>query len=311
MIRLAKIQNFRGLRDVQVPLGSLTVLVGANATGKSTVLRALNPSHALEPRDTWQHSSLLMMKIILEHANGTGVCRYESNTGLHSHTGWPSYSYQLLRLDLNHLREENQVVSTQQLAPTGLNLTNVFASLGRARQIEVGRELARLIPVISDVESRPSPNKVGFQTLYFQDRWNKEAWYDPREVSEGTMLILAYLTLQYQTPPVDLIAVEEPERGLHPYLLGELVSFLRRLSSGQIGPKPVQIVLATHSAEFLDHLRPEEVVFLTRSESDGTVKVSQPPTKEPTWTAAFKEYRESLGSAWLAGGLGGVPSSPQ
>ena len=36
------IENFLSLRDVELPLKPLTVLVGPNASGKSNILRALN-----------------------------------------------------------------------------------------------------------------------------------------------------------------------------------------------------------------------------------------------------------------------------
>ena len=36
-----KIENFRGIHSLHVPLDSLTVLIGENNTGKSTVLEAI------------------------------------------------------------------------------------------------------------------------------------------------------------------------------------------------------------------------------------------------------------------------------
>lgn len=193
------------------------------------------------------------------------------------------------------------------MVPTGKNCANVFSSIGRGKQIEIAKRLSELVPTLADVEVRPA-HTAGYQTIYFQDRWHPSTWYAPSEISDGTMLMLAYLILQYQTPAPAILGVEEPERGLHPYLIGQLVCFLRELSAGKLGPQPVQVVLATHSAELLDHVRPEEVVFLDRQESDGSVKARKPPTDDSGWSSAFKEYKESLGAAWLSGTLGGVPS---
>ncbi|MFD8740963.1 AAA family ATPase, partial [Streptomyces sp. NPDC059618] len=36
------VENFRSLRDVTIPLGPLTVLVGANGVGKSNVLKVFD-----------------------------------------------------------------------------------------------------------------------------------------------------------------------------------------------------------------------------------------------------------------------------
>lgn len=76
-----------------------------------------------------------------------------------------------------------------------------------------------------------------------------------------------------------------------------------------MGRKAVQVVLATHSAELLDFMRPEAVRFLSRNPEDGSVIVSEAPTGDVNWERAFKKYKSPLSSAWLFGGLGGVPGT--
>ena len=41
MITTVAVQNYRSLHDLRVPLGRLTVVTGANGTGKSNLYRAL------------------------------------------------------------------------------------------------------------------------------------------------------------------------------------------------------------------------------------------------------------------------------
>jgi predicted ATPase len=175
----------------------------------------------------------------------------------------------------------------------------------RQRQAAVAKELCRLVPMFSDVDLEPIAD--GQHRLRFQDRWNSELWFAPAQVSDGTMLVLAFIVLQYQKPPADILTIEEPERALHPYLLEELIQLLRKMTTGEISKKPVQVVLATHSAELLEYVHPEEVRFLTRSPEDGSVQVSEAPTNSTNWQQVYKEYRESLGSIWLSGSMGGVP----
>jgi len=106
-----------------------------------------------------------------------------------------------------------------------------------------------------------------------------------------------------------LIGIEEPERGLHPFLLNELLVMLRRLTNGGLGRKRIQVLLATHSADLLEFVKPEEVRFLSRAAENGDVVVEQAPTTEPEWPKAVREYQGSLGKMWLSGGLGGVPGN--
>lgn len=298
MLRRVRIQNFRCLQDVELTLGPLTALVGANASGKSTLLQALT-SPSLAP-GRW-----------FEFNDGTVL---ETSPDPQQHQQREQQLKKqlrslLLHLDLAQLRSGNQVQRANILASDGSNLANVFDTLTRKQQALISQELCRLVPVLADVDVGPLTNAAGQHQLRFQDCWNPNAWYQPNEVSDGTMLLTAYLTLAYAQRPPHLLAIEEPERGLHPFLLSELVEFLRGLSTGEIGSQPIQIVLATHSAELLDVLKPEEVRFLSRDSKDGSVRVETAPVDAPGWEEAFQQYRESLGSAWLSGGLGGVPGA--
>jgi len=297
VIQSVQFKNFRCLRDVKLKLAPLTVLVGPNSSGKTTVLDGL-AFPQISNENKWRRDRSLKLIISYEYTNKPRV-DFASNYGPQNH------AIQSLALDLTALRRENVLAAAQQLSSTGDNLTNVFATLTRLQQAAVAKEFCRLVPMFSDVDLEPTAS--GRHQLRLQDRWNSDLWFAPTQVSDGTMLVLAFLVLQYQNPPVDIITIEEPERALHPYLLDELIQFLRKMTTGEIGKKPVQVVLATHSAELLEYVRPEEVRFLTRSPEDGSVQVNEAPTDTTNWQQVYKEYRESLGGLWLSGNLGGVP----
>ena len=91
--------------------------------------------------------------------------------------------------------------------------------------------------------------------------------------------------------------------------MSELVQALRKLATGQLGPKPVQVLLATHSAELLEFVEPTEVRFFRRSKDTGETIVEHAPVDDPSWLTTLREYDDSLGDVWLSGGLGGVPGS--
>jgi predicted ATPase len=300
VIQSVYFQNFRCLRDVRLKLAPLTVLVGPNSSGKTTVLEGLaHPK--VKTENFWRQDGSLLLDILYTYSGGD--LREIANQ--YRTYALPEHSVQPLALDLAALRQENLLAAAQMLSPSGDNLTNVFATLTRQQQAAVAKELCRLVPMFNDVDLVPTIN--GRHQLRFQDRWNLDLWFPPSRVSDGTMLVLAFLVLQYQNPPLDIITIEEPERALHPYLLDELIQFLRKMTTGEIGKKPVQVVLATHSAELLEYVRPEEVRFLTRSPEDGSVQVNEAPTDTTNWQQVYKEYRESLGGLWLSGNLGGVP----
>jgi predicted ATPase len=304
MISRVHVQNFRCLRDVQIELEPLTILVGPNASGKSTILNALDPDANLATLDArWQKNESREIWVSVELEDGSERGKISKSPGSQSQDS--THTYQKLHLDLAALRQPNPPAEQNALTENGDNLSNVFASLTRSEQIEMAGTLCALVPVFGDVDLKPF--KGGKLELRFHDRWKKDVFYRPDEVSDGTMLMLTFLILQYQSPPLDLIAIEEPERALHPYLLGQLMQFLRDLAHGEFSRKPIQVVLATHSAELLDHALPNEVRFVDRDPDDGATFIRKPPVDGEDWDEIMDVYAESLGSAWLSGGLGGVP----
>lgn len=295
MLQVVHLKNFRCFRDATVRLGPLTALVGPNASGKTALLHAIT-AYLLGPRDIWRHAE--EPGRIECACTPPGAMEMQPNGGLLS--TW-HHKGQYLHLDVRRMREHQVATEEPRLSEDGSNIANVFATLPRRVQEELSRQLANLVPVLGDVDVRPS--KGGQQRLLFQDRWKPNLWYEPHEVSDGTLLTLGLLVTQHQGGPVEVLAIEEPEHGLHPYLLREMISVLRKLTQGG----GLQIVLATQSAELLEYMQPQEVRFLNRRPEDGAVVVEEAPTGTDEWRRAYEAYQESLGSLWLSGNVGGVP----
>lgn len=82
-------------------------------------------------------------------------------------------------------------------------------------------------------------------------------------VSEGMLYYLAFAALPHLEPTAVLL-VEEPENGLHPARIKEVMGLLRELSG------TMQVLLATHSPLVVNELGGDEVTVLTRSPETGT-----------------------------------------
>jgi predicted ATPase len=131
-----------------------------------------------------------------------------------------------------------------------------------------------------------------------------------RELSHGTLVALALLTLAYLPQPPSLVGLEEIDRGLHPRLLRHLQDALYRLSypesCGETRP-PIQVIATTHSPYLLDLYRdhPEEVVLAHKQGLEVEMKR----------LADINHFEEILGEAplsevWYSGVLGGVSVKP-
>ncbi|MEM6251922.1 MAG: AAA family ATPase [Cyanobacteria bacterium P01_D01_bin.156] len=191
-----------------------------------------------------------------------------------------------------------------KLDSRGSHLANLFNTLSRTAQSMYVETFTRLIPMYSDVKVRAIQGQVRLQ---FLDRWQKDFWYEPDQVSDGTMLTAALVALCFQKDAPTLAVIEDPDRALHPYLQRHVVEMFRQLSRGEFNNEPIQIVCTTHSQSFLNCLEPEEVRFIRRSRETGETEIEQAPIDNPNWQRVYDQFQSSLGSMWMTGALGGVP----
>jgi predicted ATPase len=89
-------------------------------------------------------------------------------------------------------------------------------------------------------------------------------------VSSGLVLFTAFATLLHTTGKPSILMVEEPERGVHPAILADIVKWLREIanpSDGSVGPI---VIITTHSPYLLDYCEPEEVLVFNRKDGGST-----------------------------------------
>ena len=91
--------------------------------------------------------------------------------------------------------------------------------------------------------------------------------------SNGTVQLIAYYILLNQPELPPLIAIEEPERNLHPGALSDIANVLERLA------ERTQVIITTHSSQLLDAFGSESLsdslgVLLLRNGPDSAQKCS-------------------------------------
>ena len=110
--------------------------------------------------------------------------------------------------------------------------------------------------------------------------------------SDGTLKMLAYLTVLYDPAPPQLVGIEEPENQLHPQLLPELAEECRKAAERS------QLMVTTHSPFFVNGLRPEEVWVLYRNQKGYT---EGQPRGDMQGVTEFMEAGGKLGHLWMEG----------
>lgn len=119
----------------------------------------------------------------------------------------------------------------------------------------------------NDPEQIPRLQSAEGKGIYLQ---YSDDWLVPAaQLSDGVLLILAYLAILHAPKPPRMLLVEEPENGIHPTRLRQLIDILRRLVKGQ---DHTQILLTTHSPYVVDLFEPDEVT-LCGMQDNGSVGV--------------------------------------
>jgi predicted ATPase len=142
--------------------------------------------------------------------------------------------------------------------------------------------------------------------LKFLEHGASEA-YPASEASSGMLVALTLLWILHRPEPDRILLVEEPENSMHPYLLGEVYSLLRKAARGEIGDRALQVVVSTHSVDFVDLCRPEEIRICERDDK-GQIHVGTVHGREGVGEV-LETYRGALGELWYSGAIGGLPSA--
>lgn len=116
------------------------------------------------------------------------------------------------------------------------------------------------------------------------------------QASAGVRLIIFFVALAYHPQPPKLVLIEEPENGVHPKRLEEIMNLIRKLSKGEYGGYPVQVIISTHSPYLLDFIdldNDQILVFKREENGDRTIA----PVNKEKLKVFLDEFM--LGEIWF------------
>jgi len=202
-------------------------------------------------------------------------------------TGW-----YLSYLSADNTRGVPESGPQERLSQTGDNLPNVIQYLREQHPERLRKVLSTLserVPRLEKVEAETTIN--GRLVLQIKDA----PFQTPimaKFASDGTLKMLAYLTVLYDIDPPQLIGIEEPENQLHPRLLRDLAEECRQTSSN------TQLMVTTHSPFFVNGLKSGELWVLYRDEEGYT------QAKRASDMPRINEFVDEgalLGDLWMEG----------
>ncbi len=330
MIASVGFRNFKALRQAELVLAPFNLVIGPNGSGKTSLIEAMLKLRGLargelrageaEVRRADGQEIVFRLMGPEGEATATLSCVEESHcdrleiTPEAALARWPAWRERVLTwraFAFDHgamARAVAREVSPTHLRADGGNLAAVLARREAERPGELkalGEALARVLPEYAGVEVIETAAKevqVGLRLV------GEGTLLAATQLSQGTLYLLALLTLAQDPAPPAVIAIEEVDRGIHPRLLREVRDVLYRLSypqtAGEGGRGAVQVIATTHSPYLLDLWRdhPEEVVIAHKegARASFTRLADRPDVAELLAEGA-------LGDMWFAGVLGGVP----
>jgi predicted ATPase len=178
-------------------------------------------------------------------------------------------SVRFLQIDPQSSRRPSDRLAGRQLAADASNLATVLAKLREETKTEerpagvlpdIAADLASLIPSVQGIDLI---DDVGAREYSYKIALSDDLTFSSRVISDGTVRLLALLTVLNDPSRRGVLCFEEPENGVHEGRIKQLVDLLRKAtedaeSGGQ--SRLFQVLINTHSPAVMAALRDTEVV---------------------------------------------------
>lgn len=197
------------------------------------------------------------------------------------------------------LRQSSPVETAHYLQAKGNNLAAFLYYLKESYPFYYKRivEYVRLVmPQFWDFYLQP---RQGYVSLTWTDNSANDYVLIPQQLSDGTLrfIALATLLLQPEETMPNVILIDEPELGLHPYAIRQLAEMIKDAAFH------TQVIVATQSPLLLDEFELGNVSILERDEAlNATVKRDLNKKELAEWLDHY-----SLSELWEKNILGGRP----
>ena len=167
----------------------------------------------------------------------------------------------------SQFRRKAEVTSDGQFHYSGSNLAPFLYRLmrmeGRSYQ-RIVETLRLILPFFSDFYLEPDS---GHLLLAWRETESDQI-FTASQAADGMLRTIALVTLLLQPDKKlpDLLILDEPELGLHPYAINVIGGLIRAVST------KTQVIVATQSTAFVDCFKPEDIVVVEREGRESTFR---------------------------------------
>ncbi|HEY5892194.1 MAG TPA: AAA family ATPase [Chthoniobacterales bacterium] len=338
MITHVRIQNFRSFLDAEVDLQPFSLIVGANGSGKSNLLKffstisgQVQPSndqgHVLAGISLEQHKGpvRLMDSGWVTHQNGSGhkvgfQVRIDDQpiTGstpfskgdspaiiLSERFAWQGKRLPVFNIDPEKVSAVETTVPAATIKASGEGTTQVLDTLKNGDREDlfdkVEENFRRYVPEVEKLSLRTVEN--GKKQIQVRERALRTP-VPATELSEGTRLILCVLTILHQENPPPVILLEDIDHGMHPRLFEHVAPLMRDIAERN----QVNILATTHNPYLVDCFQDHKDAVIIVEKEDGASTLTTLAAKlEGIDYETVNPEDMPLGALWYSGLIGGTP----
>lgn len=201
---------------------------------------------------------------------------------------------EVFRIDPVQAKTPSLQGSTSKLLPNGSNIADILEKHQSDPEFreELMEWLEMIVPNLSFVQAEKRQIDTS-SVLRFQEG---EHTFPAGLISDGTIYTLCILTaILSRSPQHGITIIEEPERGIHPQAIGELIALMREKAQ-----EKHNIILTTHSEAVVRNLELEEL-YLVHKENGQTII-------NDVKNSGVDKRQIPLDEAWLTNSFnGGLP----
>jgi len=274
-----KIEGFKSIGEIKlVDPNPFSVFVGPNAAGKSNIFEALeffqlsglmNKDYEMTARlfGTFEEifNQIVKSETISINLNlgdskpSLTLKKNQDENKINGHSLKYLKNYSRIFVGKESILKQN-IRDDSRLASDASNVEKVLKRILKEEKNkeEIIELLQLLIPGFSNLEIRTEELSGSDNLLIYEDSLKKPL--NKRLISDGTYNIIALIAAIYQSEEPQFLCIEEPENGLNPKVVKQLVSLFR----DKCKEKGHYIWLNTHSQTLVSELTPDEIILVDK-----------------------------------------------
>ena len=197
------------------------------------------------------------------------------------------------------LKSSCQVDDNKFLRENGKNLSAFLYFLQEKHPKNFDRiqkTIKSIAPYFERFELSPDRLNENMIRLEWKEINQPESYFNASHLSDGTLRFIALVTLLLQPNLPEVIIIDEPELGLHPFAINILCGLIRKASTKS------QIIISTQSVNFVDNFEPEEIITVDRIDNESVFSRLKSEDLE-NWLSDYY----TIGDLWQKNVIKGQP----